>query len=521
MSLQAQSGFQEFISYSGGDSLAGLDMTMTPNGGIGRLSGLGGSYFIGLDTTGVPQWGGTFHFDSTGTGSQQSYYEATPDGGAMVWRDFTLGLGGLDILPGIAVGRFQNDGQVMWSKRYLLPDTLVDFTHEIETSLTTNDDGTALLVVGCSMGSFLEKLLVLKVSTNGAPMWAIHLEVPFFSDPVWKVLEMTDGGHMIAVGRTAASPGVELLGIRLDGNGIPIFANTYDLSNNHWEVNPRGMLEGPAGQCVIVSGRSTFQLSYHEMMWLDQSGAVYRHRFTNSFDTEYWGSPKAWEQDVIWLENRALDSAGTQVLGGLMLRSPGAVGGWNHYLYEGSRQWMDSAYWISGRHFATESVFGYVEERPFLMKVPAWTEFGCRTELIPPAPVDFIEVPDTLLLVAPLNFTWWSTQPDVIDTAGTMVPRNPNSVYDFCTLVSVAEEEPQASVSIWPNPVAQGSVLNVATTAAAALTIRDVSGRGLLHLNKTSTLAQVNITGLAPGHYLITGSDAQNGVRWTKAFMVQ
>ncbi|QQR86724.1 MAG: hypothetical protein IPJ76_00430 [Flavobacteriales bacterium] len=73
----------------------------------------------------------------------------------------------------------------------------------------------------------------------------------------------------------------------------------------------------------------------------------------------------------------------------------------------------------------------------------------------------------------------------------------------------------------WPNPVAQGSLLNVDLRTAASLVIRDVSGRAVLQFDQPGTRWQVSTAGLSPGSYVITGQHASAGVRWSKAFVVQ
>ena len=175
---------------------------------------------------------------------------------------------------------------------------------------------------------------------------------------------------------------------------------------------------------------------------------------------------------------------------------------------------------MAGIYRKVETQLGYVEERPFLLRSAIDPVSGCRLLPIAPAAVTYVDVPDSLMIIT----TEGPALPDVVtyvDTAVVLVDLPLPTTYDFCSIVSVEETEPTPdAIQLWPDPIAQGAVLNIQSTVAADLTIFDTRGRTALRNNELLATRVVNTASLAKGTYMAVGCD-KKGVRlWSRPFVV-
>lgn len=87
--------------------------------------------------------------------------------------------------------------------------------------------------------------------------------------------------------------------------------------------------------------------------------------------------------------------------------------------------------------------------------------------------------------------------------------------------LGLAETTAVDNTNLWPNPIAQGAVLNLELRTPATLVIIDVSGRAVLEFNQPGQRAQLDMGCLSPGSYRLIGRNTGSGLRWSKAFVVQ
>ena len=515
----AQSAFQEFITYPLGDTLSSCNFEPTPNGGFGRFSSTyGDQYFFNTDNAGLPIWAGTVHFDTPLLPTFGTLCTAMPDGGAIVQsHEFDLPAQGGWVKPAICAARIDQDGQLTWSKRLVVGDS-VQITSDVQFRFRSYPDGSALLF-GLHETSFPSIMLVMKIDPQGTPLWSTTLDLYSIeaSTPSLDVALMPDGGCAMLYGDLSFGSGYDV--IRLDANGDVTWANSYEMTNASWDVLASGIANDAVGNLVIGSERHTGSLYYGDMLWLSSTGAPYRQRLDPGYS--YSGSPLVWNGGAIWAGQRAMDSTGTSLIGGYTIVDPGTFSNATHVFTLRSQHLLNDDLWLNGYYRVVDNIFSYEVKRPFLMRTPAMNITGCRLEQLPPAPINYIDVPDSLLEVTALNLPWWHTTTDVADTAVVVQDRNPNSIYDLCAIVGVSEEVmPVVTANVWPDPLAQGATLNVDATQPTDLVIHDLSGRVALELMDLRSTRQLSTSAFEPGTYIATGRDRQGARLWSRPFVV-
>lgn len=516
----AQTAFQEFISFPLGDTLASFNFEPTPNGGFGSFgSWFSDQYLFRTDDTGLPTWAGTVHFDTPLLPTFGTQYSAMPDGGALIeGRDYEVYGQGSWERPATCAARIDLDGQVVWSKRYVMADSS-QMPGNVGFRLRSCPDGTAI-AVGLRESNSPHVLFVMKIDQQGFPIWTTTIDVGSLlsSLPGYDVELMPDGGCSVLVSGLVFQSAIHIL--RVDGSGDLAWASSYEMTNASWSLYSLGMRSDALGNLVVGSQRNSGTLNYGDLLWLSPTGIPYRHRLNP--DGFYSDNLHAWDEGAIWVGRHAIDSTGASVLGGFSIINPGTFSNTDHYFDLRNQHLLNGNLWLSGLYYVVDNTFGYQTLRPFLMRTPAVPITGCRLSPLPAAPIAYINVPDSLLEVTTLNLPWSHTLTSVADTAVVVQNRNPNSVYDLCAIVGVQEEVlPAVTANVWPDPLAQGATLNVDATQPTDLVIHDPIGRIALELLDQRSTRQVSTSAFAPGTYIATGHDRNRVRLWSRPFVVR
>ena len=134
-----------------------------------------------------------------------------------------------------------NNGDTIWTKRYGDPS---ETAYEDASSIQRTNDGN--YIVAGNAGVEFDDFIIMKVKSNGDTLWTKKFGDPSPSvhDHCNKVIQTTDGGYILA-GFTESSvfmlPGANLRDpfiIKLDGNGMPVKAVTYQPANARGGLMP-------------------------------------------------------------------------------------------------------------------------------------------------------------------------------------------------------------------------------------------------------------------------------------------
>ncbi len=520
----AQTEYQEFISAPGGDSLTQAFLYKTPDGGgfLWLWDVAGDRRLIRVDAAGGPQW--TKHIASSANPAVPIYgtFAPTPDNGLIFC---TWGLLE-EVSPDSALGhwvatKINSAGQMEWTRQIAAPLLTNPNGWQWMNNVHVLPDGAVLIASGWfeSPGAEIE-FNVIKLDSDGLPLWSFtRQDDTQITTPDTHTALLPDGSLIIASKTTNGTESLDIM--KIAANGQMLWHKHHIMNNAPWGVWLDGMVVHPGGNFAVNGTRHTLQLHYDFIMWFTPDGELYRHRLA---DLTQYGILAAWNSDGIWKQTQGayalLDSTGSSVAPGFLLESPGSFGGQVHTLGATAVHIEPDSVWMAGVYQKVTTQFGYTEKRPFLMRSAIDPLSGCRLVPTAPAPINYTDVPDSLMTITTDGLALPGPA-TYVDTALILVDLPLNTTYDFCSIVSVEEAEPTPdAVQLWPDPVAQGAVLNIQSTIAADLTIFDTRGRVALRNNELLATRVVNTASLAQGTYMAVGCD-KKGVRlWSRPFVV-
>ncbi len=520
----AQTEYQEFISAPGGDTLGQVYFYKTPDGGgfLWLRDVASDARLIRVDAAGLPQW--TKRVATTANPAIAIYgvAAATPDNGLVFCAGGVLEAVNPDsAISQRVVMKVNSVGQMEWTRRVAAPVLTHPNGWQWMNNVHVLPDGAVLIASGWfeSPGEEIE-FNVIKLDSDGLPLWSFtRQDDTQITTPDTHTALLPDGSLIIASNTTNGTESVDIM--KIDVNGQMLWHKHHIMNNAPWTVWQDGMVVHPGGNFAVHGTRNTPQLYYDFIMWFTPDGELYRHRLA---DLTQYGVLAAWNNDGIWKQTQGayalLDSTGSSVAPGFLLESPGTFGGQVHTLGASAMHIEPDSFWMAGVYSKVTTQFGYTERRPFLMRSAIDPFSGCRLVPSTPLPIDYLDVPDSLMTIT----TEGPMLPGPVthvDTALALVDLPLNTTYDFCSIVSVEETEPTPdAIQLWPDPVAQGAALNIQSTVAADLTIFDTRGRVALRNNELLATRVVNTASLAKGTYMAVGCD-KKGVRlWSRPFVV-
>ncbi|MEO8069446.1 MAG: T9SS type A sorting domain-containing protein [Flavobacteriales bacterium] len=519
----AQTEYQEFITAPIGDSLGRFEFHKTPDGGgyIWQTATGLEPKIIRVDAAGVPQWVKEVHYALFPNYLFYGRLATTPDNGLVIWTSGKT----VEVVPDsfsvehIAL-KLTTSGQIEWAHRFVGPVVRATEGYLWEERMAAFADGSTIMASLWEYDApYGPQLCVIKVDGSGSPLWSVVHELPYTPfDPSGSMALADDGSVLFAI-HNAMYPELQVL--KVYPNGQQGWRKQFIMNNAQWNVWSSGIVVHPSGKFVVHGHRET-GLSYWFMMWFTPDGELYRHRFE---EDENYGGARIWNDDGIWMEEigggwNLMDSMGTAMQGGFRVTSPGLIGNLLHGLSPRTEIIEHDSIWMSGMYQTTDQTFGYIEKKPFLVRSAIDPLSGCRLDAIAGYPINYIDVPDSLLdITTDAQFTPGTVS--FADTAMMLVDLPLPTAYDFCTLVGVEESRSsEVNVDLWPDPVQSGAMLNIEGTQQADLTVVDASGRLVLRASELQTSRQVNTSGLEPGMYLATGSDQRGARLWTRHFVV-
>lgn len=523
----AQSEYQEFFSAPSGDSLTGFFFYKTPDGGgyvsqSGSLPNANERLLMRVDAAGTPQWNKRIAYLSDPTYPIAGSLATTPDNGIVLWTAPNMFWLPPDSFATRRTGiKVNAQGQIEWARSYVGPEAHGAPGYYSPAELIALPDGSSVTAsLWDDNDLFATDLYVMKVDASGIVQWSMVHTFPgpsALDQPSMRLAAQPDGSILVTINEIG--PGNEAIRIvRISPTGQLLWEKKYVMNNSNWSVFLEGCAVHSTGKFVLCGDRTSGSLSYSFLMWFSADGELYKHRFDDAWN--YIGVRK-WADDGIWVMDRLLlDSSGTSVLKRLALEPPGVIGNIDHQFWPYWLTTDDDSTWIGGIYQTTDQTFGYVERKPFLMRSALDPLNGCRLHDLGGFLINYIDVPDSLLDIT-TDTQYTSGNITNADTAVVLIDLPLPTTYDFCTLVGVEESQAATdNISLWPDPLEQGTLLNVQATAPSDLAIFDTRGRAVLQANDQRLSRQVSTAGLAPGTYWATGNDQRGARLWSRAFVV-
>lgn len=513
----AQTEFQKFISAPSGDTLSTFRFHPTSDGGGYGWMALSGAPYqervIRFNGSGVPLWNKSLHFAASPTLTLNGKSGLMDDDGLLLSSPADWSLVDQDsIVLHQTILKCDTTGALLWSKRYAQPVVTPAMFYGIKRfdALATG----AEVVTNHGFGTVgVGDISHLCIATDGTALWSSSWQTTFNFCP--SALELAtaataDSGLVVAVSCGLSNGVIEVC--KFDDDGQMLWHKTIDVSNAPWKAGVSSMVADPNGGVLVTGRREAGQLDYDYAIWLDANGIIHRHQWEPD---QRYAIPMVWTTEGIWQSSHwgwtRMDTTGSFIDRTFEL----LPGWWNAPIWRtivlNTEVFSSDSLWLAGYHREQDTQFGYTEERPFLIKSALDPLAGCNFIDLPNQPINYIEPPDSLVDIVDLPLVT-PVAASVMDTAMITVDHPTNTTYDFCTLVSVQEQEVSTSMTVSPVPASDHLVFDVPLSASGfgSWMILDLSGRAVqAGQYGTGARQQVDITSLSAGTYLLRCSSRE------------
>ncbi|MBP6697621.1 MAG: hypothetical protein KA175_08385 [Flavobacteriales bacterium] len=479
------------------------------------------NYLVKLDQNGEFVWANAYPSSSTDDTWRAGALTATADGGAIVLHDEYLDI---STAPNyqtfeVTATRLDAAGQVMWRRKYNAPVPMFvsAFPH---ASIVTHPNGEHTILLH---GFLTYHNVLVRIDDLGNVIWSTYPDSNVM-DSEADLLPGPDNGVLLVYLSDFPS-GDGIVAMRFDQSGSMLWGKRIKMTNASAMYSNMNAGVIASGAVYLIGEQEIGQTDRDLLIRFEPNGDLAWYKL---YDTSFAPSPsftltELTNGDLMFgSRGREYFTSGGTYLGHAGTSFPSTDVGNDQFVRSAGYTGLSSiGFLVSGNYKRTDQLFGYSWSTPTIERIPldlagtcGWvmdTSYAVTDTLVPLA---FISLQT---MDAPVPETVFSA-----DTSFIIVPSN-LAFFDFCALVGVEENivVDQPAIEVFPSLVSAGDPVNLRTTDAAEVIVRDARGRIVWRDRVQAGLTQIPTSGLAAGLHVIHALDRTNGTSDSVRFVVE